>query len=141
MNAIVALAIFVFLLALSVWGLILAVTRRPPDRTYLAAVAIGEVELVLQAVVALVVIAVVIMIGMTYVPLIHQNERMRREILRLDAELQKQETISRQLRADVDALRSDPATVTRLAREKLGYAKPDETVVHFDGNPPANAPK
>ena len=94
-----------------------------------------------QAVVALVVIAVVIMIGMTYVPLIHQNERMRREILRLDTELQKQESISRQLRADVDALRNDPATVTRLAREKLGYAKPDETVVHFDGAPPATAPK
>lgn len=46
-----------FLLALSVWGLVLAVTRHPPDRTYLAGVALGEVELVLQAVVALVVIA------------------------------------------------------------------------------------
>jgi hypothetical protein len=57
MNAIVALAIFLFLMALSVWGLVLAVTRRPPDRTYLAAAAIGEVELLLQAVVALIVIA------------------------------------------------------------------------------------
>jgi len=57
MSTIVALAIFVFLLALSVWGLVLAVTRRPPDRTYLTAVAIGEVELVLQAIVALIVIA------------------------------------------------------------------------------------
>ena len=57
LNAIAALAIFVFLMALSVWGLILAVTRRRPDRTYLAAVAIGEIELVLQAIVALVMIA------------------------------------------------------------------------------------
>ena len=57
MNAIVALAIFLFLMALSVWGLVLAVTRRPPDQTYLAAVAIGEVEVVLQAVVALAAIA------------------------------------------------------------------------------------
>ena len=57
MNAIVALAIFLFLMALSLWGLVLAVTRRPPDRTYLAAVAIGEVEVVLQAVVALAAIA------------------------------------------------------------------------------------
>ena len=57
MNAIIALAIFVFLMALSVWGLVLAVTRRPPDRTYLTAVAIGELELVLQAIVALAVIA------------------------------------------------------------------------------------
>jgi hypothetical protein len=57
MNAIASLAIVVFLMALSVWGLALAVSRRPPDRTYLAAVAIGEVELVLQAIVALAVIA------------------------------------------------------------------------------------
>ena len=56
MNAIAALAIFVFLMALSVWGLMLAVRRRPPDRSYLAAVVVGEVELVILAIVALIVI-------------------------------------------------------------------------------------
>ena len=93
-----------------------------------------------QAVVALVVVAVLILIGMTYLPLIHQNERMRREIDRLDGELQKQEATSKQLRADIDALRNDPATVTRLAREKLGYAKTDETIIRFETNSAA-APK
>ena len=87
-----------------------------------------------QAVIALVVIAVLILIGMTYLPLIRQNERMRREILRLDTELQKQDSVSKQLRSDIDALRSDPDTVSRLAREKLGYAKPDETVIRFETN-------
>jgi cell division protein FtsB len=87
-----------------------------------------------QAVIVLVVVAVVILIGMTYVPLIHQNERMRREILRLDAELQKQEAISKDLRADIESLRNDPATVSRLVREKLGYAKTDETIVRFETN-------
>ncbi len=87
-----------------------------------------------QAVVALVVLAVLILIIMAYLPLIHQNERMRREVLRLDTELQKQDAISRQLRTDIDALRNDPATVERLVREKLGYAKPDETVIHFETN-------
>jgi cell division protein FtsB len=87
-----------------------------------------------QAVIVLVVVAVVILIGMTYVPLIHQNERMRREILRLDAELQKQEAISKDLRADIESLRNDPATVSRLVREKLGYAKADETIVRFETN-------
>jgi hypothetical protein len=56
MNAIAALAIFIFLMALTVWGLVLAAGRRAPDRTYLAAVVIGEVELAIQAVVALVAI-------------------------------------------------------------------------------------
>jgi cell division protein FtsB len=51
----------------------------------------------------------------------------------LDAQLQQQEEISKQLRMEVDTLRNDPKTVERLAREKLGYAKPDETVIRFEG--------
>jgi cell division protein FtsB len=73
-----------------------------------------------------------ILIGMTYLPQIQKNERMRADLDRLEAELQKQEQISKQLKAEIDALGSDPKTVERLAREKLGYAKPDETVVHFE---------
>ena len=93
-----------------------------------------------KAVIALVVAVVLILIGMTYLPLISQNERMRTEIYRLDAELQKQTDISRQLKTEIDILRNNPQTVARLTREKLGYAKPDETVIHFDtivSNPPA----
>ena len=87
-----------------------------------------------QAVVALVVVAVLILIGMTYLPVIQKNERMRREIDRLEAEQKKQEELYRQLRAEIEALRNDPKTVERLAREKLGYARPDETVVRFETN-------
>lgn len=93
-----------------------------------------------QAVVVLVALAVLVFIILAYQKPIQQNERMRREILRLDTELQKQDAISKQLRADIDALRNDPATVERLAREKLGYAKADETVVRFETNSTA-APK
>lgn len=89
-----------------------------------------------QAVLVLVALAVLVFIILAYQKPIQQNERMRREILRLDTELQKQDAISKQLRADIDALRNDPATVTRLAREKLGYAKADETVVRFETNAP-----
>ena len=94
-----------------------------------------------QAVLVLVALAVLVFIILAYQKPIQQNERMRREILRLDNELQKQDAISKQLRAEIDALRNDPATVTRLAREKLGYAKPDETIVHFETNSLATAPK
>ncbi len=89
-----------------------------------------------QAVIALVAVAILILIGLTYLPLIHQNERMRSEIMRLDAELQKQETTSKELRADIEALRNDPATVARLVRETLNYAKTDETVIRFETNNP-----
>lgn len=92
-----------------------------------------------RAVIALLVIAILIFIGMAYLEPIKQNERMRKEIYRLDAELQKQEEISKQLKAEIDALRNDPDTVARLVREKLGYAKADETVIHFDTNSAAGA--
>ena len=90
-----------------------------------------------QAIVALVVVAVLLLIGMTYLPLIQQNEQMRRRIDVLDAELEKQQLDSKRLQAEFDALRSDSKTMERLAREKLGYAKADETVIHFE-SPPTN---
>ena len=85
-----------------------------------------------KVVVGLVVLAVLLLMGMCYLPLIQQNERMRREILRLDVQIQNEEAKSKQLKAEIDALRNDPKTVERLMREKLGYAKPDETVVRFE---------
>jgi cell division protein FtsB len=91
-----------------------------------------------KVVVGLVVLAVLLLIGMCYLPLIQENERMRADNLRLETELQKEMENSRQLQAQIDALQNDPKTVERLAREKLGYAKPDETVVRFEA-PATNA--
>src|ERR1035441_4241477 len=76
-----------------------------------------------KVVVGLVVLAFLLLIGMCYLPLIQQNERMRREILRLDAQLQKEEEKSRQLKTEIEVLRNDPKTIERLMREKLGYAR------------------
>ena len=91
-----------------------------------------------QAVVALVAVAALLLIGMAYLPEIQKNERMRREIQRLDAELDQQKQISQQLQQDFNALRNDPKTVERLARERLGYARTDETVFRFETNSAAH---
>ena len=85
-----------------------------------------------KVVVGLLVVALLLLIGMWHLPLIQQNERMRREIMRLDDQLQKEETRSKQLQAEIEGLRNDPKTVERLAREKLGYAKPGEMVIRFE---------
>ncbi len=85
-----------------------------------------------QAVIALVAVAILLLIGMTYLPLIQQNENYRREINQLDKEIQTQAEISQALKSEIDALKNDPKTVERLAREKLRYARPDETIMHFD---------
>jgi len=87
----------------------------------------------------LLLLAGVLLVGVWYLPLIQQNERMQRENLRLERELEKEKDKSRQLQADIDALRNDPKTVERLTREKLGYAKPGETVVRFE-SPTTNPP-
>ena len=82
--------------------------------------------------VALVVVAVLLLIGMCYLPLIQENYRMQKENFRLEGELQKEAEISKELQSQIDALKNDPKTVERLTREKLGYARPDETVVRFE---------
>ena len=85
-----------------------------------------------------------------YLPLIKQNERMRKEILRLDTQIQKEEErskhlkvsmdamrfdsrLGRQLRLSIDSVQNDPRTIERLAREKLGLARTNETVIRFEG--------
>ena len=87
---------------------------------------------------ALVVIAFLLLVGMWYLPLIRQNQRMRADILRLQNELQKEQVKANELQTQINALQNDPNTVARLAREKLGYAKPGETVIHFE--PATNSP-
>ena len=57
---------------------------------------------------------------------------MRQRILLLDNQVQKEEENAKQLRASIDTLRRDPKAVERLARERLGYAKPGETVIRFE---------
>jgi cell division protein FtsB len=88
-----------------------------------------------KIVIALVVAAILILIGICYLPLIQENERMQAENLRLKDELQKETEKSRQLQMQIDVLTHDPKTIERLSREKLGYAKPDETVIYFEPAP------
>lgn len=80
----------------------------------------------------LVLAAAILAVGFSYAPLIRQNQRVREENLRLDREIAKEEAAGRQLKAKTSALRTDPKTVERLVREKLGYAKPGETVIRFE---------
>lgn len=88
----------------------------------------------MQVVIALVAVAFLLLIVAAYLPEVQENQRMRAEIYKLDAQMQQQAELDRQLKAELDALRNDPKTVERLAREKLGYARADETVVRFETN-------
>ena len=92
-----------------------------------------------KAVVFLLVIAALLAVAVWYLPLIKQNERMRSEILRLQQNVTTEEETARQIKVQIEALRNDPETVERYAREKLGLARPGETVIRFE-RPDSNAP-
>jgi len=51
--------------------------------------------------------------------------------------IDEQERLARQLKAQTDSVQNDPRTLERLAREKLGWAKTNETVIRFE-RPPGN---
>ena len=86
-----------------------------------------------RVVMFLILVAVLLGIVFWYLPLIQQNERMRKEVLRLEAQVQRDEATNKVLKAYIEALRNDSKAVERLARERLGYAKPGETVIRFEG--------
>jgi cell division protein FtsB len=85
-----------------------------------------------KLVIVLFFLAGALIVAACYLPQIQKNERFRREVLRLEEQKRKEEETSRQLKASIEALRHDPKAVERLARERLGYAKPDEKVVIFE---------
>jgi len=54
-----------------------------------------------------------------------REEENRRQLSELKKSLADQ-------RVTVDRLQHDPAYVERVIRERLGYARPDETVIRFE---------
>jgi cell division protein FtsB len=92
-------------------------------------------------------IAGLLLVGVWYLPLIRTNERMRKQIVQLDAQTQKAEETRKQLLSSIQTLGSDQKAMERLIRERLGYAKTGETVIRFEvpatprtGTPPTNPP-
>ena len=85
-----------------------------------------------RIVIGLVVLALLGIVWQCYLPVIKQNERMRRTTLNLDSKIQTEETAQKQYKASIDTLRYDTNAVERLAREKLRYAKSNETVIVFE---------
>jgi cell division protein FtsB len=76
-----------------------------------------------------------------YVPLIQKNQMLRKSL----AEWQESETRLAATHAAhqrrIRALREDPRTVERAARELLQLARPDESVVNFVNPAPASSPR
>ena len=64
------------------------------------------------------------------------NQVLRVTHMRREVETIERDIVSLRARADelsrvVERLRNDPAYIEKLAREELGYVRPDETVLKF----------
>ncbi len=77
-------------------------------------------------------VAYLLVVAVWYLPLIHTNERLRKEMLRNEARIAKQAQTYKQLRAATENLQHNPKAEERLARERLGYGKPGEIIIRFD---------
>ena len=84
-----------------------------------------------RLVIFLLAIAVIGAVAVWYLPVIKNNEAMRKEILQLASQVQQEEDLAHRLDAKIKALCNDPKTVERVVREKLGYVKPKETMIRF----------
>ncbi len=66
------------------------------------------------------------------IPAYTEYKNARTEAQHLRQEVLRQELQTHQLRQQVQALIHDPATVERVAREKLGWCREDEMIYHFE---------
>lgn len=88
-----------------------------------------------RLVVCLLLLAAGLGVALAYWPLIQKNENFRKKMYELDERIKKEKATAKQQQVSIDAIRTDPKTVERLAREKLGYAKPGETIIRFEPAP------
>src|SRR5438552_3627249 len=85
-----------------------------------------------RVVIFLIGVAGVLAVAVWYLPLIKQNERYRQRILLLDKQITKEEESGKQLKGSINSLGYDSKAIERIARERLGYAKPGEIVIRFE---------
>lgn len=57
--------------------------------------------------------------------------QLRRELEAMERDIVTLRARASELAHTVDRLRNDPAYIEKLAREELGYVRPDETVLKF----------
>jgi cell division protein FtsB len=65
---------------------------------------------------------------------------MRRTHHQLQQEIQQLSDENQKIQDEIHALRSDPAKIEQLARERLGLVRPGEVVYQFQSSSPAQSP-
>lgn len=80
------------------------------------------------------IVSVALVVGIVvrlFLPLIDRQKELRARAEALRQDIQKEAETLRMLRLKQEKLQEDPRFIEKIAREKLGYAKPGETVFRF----------
>ena len=88
------------------------------------------------------VFVVIVGIGvmLLFAPVLQHGHAMQMEIARLDEEIGRQESLEKQQKTEIEALKTDPGYVERMARNKLNLARPNEVIFRFEPKPTATVP-
>ena len=81
-------------------------------------------------------VLIIIGVGSMFWPQIRQHQELQKREAALAEDIRLEEEMIKHLREQQERLRSDPRFVEKIAREELGYAKPDETIFKFVDDEP-----
>ena len=88
--------------------------------------------------IALIVLIIIGAISL-FTPLYNKEQELRKKEAALEEDIQLEEEMIKHLKDQQERLRADPRFVEKIAREELGYAKPDETIFKFVDDEPQTA--
>jgi cell division protein DivIC len=86
---------------------------------------------------------VVILSGLLlfFVPVIHQTHQYQSDITNLQGSIETAKDQQREIRIETEHMKSDPAFVEHIARDRLNMGRPGEEIMHFapyQATPPAS---
>ena len=93
---------------------------------------LGIWDILTRLIIILLVAAGLLGVGIWYWPVITTNEKMRKEVMRLDEQIKVEEERIKLLKNASDALQHDTNAIERLARENFNYARTNEIVIRFE---------
>ena len=82
--------------------------------------------------VTFVVIGLLSCLALWYIPILKQTTALQKDLDLKREALRKEQELHQRYTEEIVALRTDPEMVERVVREKLGLAKPNETIYHFE---------
>ncbi|MEG1979141.1 MAG: cell division protein FtsL [Victivallaceae bacterium] len=73
------------------------------------------------------------------VPIRQQNRKMEEELLTLQQEHDQSKIELQRLNREINALKSSPEAIAKVAREKFGLCQENETILRYDEKAPSDA--